>query len=70
MTRLQKEIVEKLLAKPDEWHYFADDRATVETVCAISNLGILTISEDNEHIRLKCKEKAERFLGWFADDCN
>lgn len=43
------------------WHSFAQDRLTVEHVCASHNLGIIEVNEHSQ-FRLKSPEKARQFL--------
>lgn len=60
MNRLQKDTIEFLLEHKGEWLTFAKDRDTIESVCALHNLGIVEVSKGR--VTLKSKEKANRFL--------
>ena len=58
--KTQQALIRFLMKYPDTWHSYADDRDTVETVCATSNLGILTIKGDQ--MILKSRDAAHQFL--------
>jgi len=63
MTRTQKKMAKFMLTYGDKgWQSFADDRETVECVCALHNLGIVRVNEFQQ-MRLISREKACRFLG-------
>lgn len=57
----QKDMIAFALKYPG-WHSYAQDKLTVEHVCANVNLGILHINKHNQFI-LKSEEKAKAFLG-------
>lgn len=61
MLNPQKRLINLVLKNPDQWISYATDKKTVEIVSATYNLGIIMLNS-NDQLRLKSKEKAERFL--------
>jgi hypothetical protein len=58
----QKGLVQFLLDHPTGWHTYLPTKGVVELLCATANLGIVEISGTHRVFRLKCREKAERFI--------
>ena len=59
--KTQQALIRFLMKYPDTWHSYADDRETVNLVCATSNLGILKVN-DYGQMKLKSRDKAHQFL--------
>ncbi len=57
----QKHMIDLLLAHPEDWLTFSFDLQTTSIVCALSNLGILTVNDFNQ-VKLKSRENALAFL--------
>ena len=60
-TKGQLDLVKFALKYPNAWHSFADDKNTVELICATVNLRIIEIN-DCEQFKLRSRFNAELFI--------
>jgi hypothetical protein len=66
MITLQKTITAECLSYPNVAFFVPDDQESCEVLCALSNLGIISLCAGNDTYSLKSAEKANQWLNSFS----